>query len=676
MAIYNGTDGNDTLTGGSENDTFYPLFGHDEVNGAGGIDTLNVDYSVFKAADPSFPSFATLNGDGFYGFIESRVGPDSVDFRNIEHLNVRLGSRADWFILNALVPLAGQSMSIDAGGGADLLTLGFGLVSNVSFVVDPANMVTTNIGSQFSGFEIFGLTFGGGINHIVTGSRDDSVSVGVGTSTVSTGDGDDVFTSQGGLDSYDGGAGLDTLNLLLQDRAVATSLVFDGLAATGDVAGSVSAVNVERLRAQLGVGDDVIVVRNSYDVQIASGAGNDSFELVRSFGSLDGGAGTDKATIDFSGRATFYETALYADGLGGITGSFGMFSSFVSISGIEQLSVTLGDDLDIVYLEAAAVTQGVRLDLSDGLGYGILEVDFSTLPSRAIVTIAPDGSVKFGGATLRDFESFRFTGSVGNDSFTGGPGSVVFDGGAGNDTLKGGTGDDELLGGAGDDKLYSSDGNDTLAGGEGNDTYYISATSGGYTSIMEYDGEGEGYDTLYSNVSAWGAGIERIILTGSADIVALGSYIDNSIAGNAGNNFLWGEEGKDGLNGGAGDDVLNGGWGSDILTGGQGRDWFEFNTLETSLERDEIRDFMPNWDALKFDINVFTTFVDLPNSGRLPATHFTYGTKATTADHHLIYNKAKGALYYDADGAGGEAHVVIAVFAGKPVITADDIFVF
>lgn len=675
MANYNGTNGNDSLTGTSDNDIFNPLLGQDYVDGAGGVDTLNVDYSVFQIADFSFPSHATLGTDGFYGLIESRVGPDFVDFRNIEHLNVRLGSRSDWFILNALVPLAGQSVSIDAGGGVvDLLTLGFGLVSNVSFVVDAANNVASNLGSQFSGFEMYGLTFGGGVNHIVTGAGDDGVSVGVGTSTVSTGDGDDAFTSRGGLDSFDGGAGIDTLNLQFQDRALRTSLVYDGLASTASVAGTLSAVNVERLSAQLGVGNDIVVLRNAYNVQVAGGAGADRFQLVSTFGTLDGGAGIDSATIDFSGAITHYETDLVADGLGGITGSFGGYSSAVYVSGIEKFAVTLGDELDLVYLEAAAVTQGVKLNLSGGVGDDILHLDFSTLPSAAIATIAADGSVTFGGAILRDFSSFRFTGSAGNDKFTGAIGNVVFDGGMGNDTLKGGLGDDHLLGGEGNDRLYSTDGNDVLEGGAGNDTYYLSATSG-WTQILEWSGEG--IDTLYSSIDVGASEeIERIILTGSGDIAGGGGSLDNSITGNVGNNYLWGGEGKDILSGGEGFDRLDGWLGSDTLTGGLGRDWFEFNTLETSLERDYIQDFTPGTDALTFNSSVFSALSGLPFASTLPVGYFTYGTKATTADHHLIYNTANGALYYDMDGAGGQAQVVIAQLTTKPLLSATDILIF
>ena len=43
MAVYNGTNGNDNLTGTAEADTFNPLLGQDTVDGLGGSDILVVD---------------------------------------------------------------------------------------------------------------------------------------------------------------------------------------------------------------------------------------------------------------------------------------------------------------------------------------------------------------------------------------------------------------------------------------------------------------------------------------------------------------------------------------------------------------------------------------------------------------------------------------------------------
>ena len=49
------------------------------------------------------------------------------------------------------------------------------------------------------------------------------------------------------------------------------------------------------------------------------------------------------------------------------------------------------------------------------------------------------------------------------------------------------------------------------------------------------------------------------------------------------------------------------------------------------------------------------------------------GTKATTADHHIVYNSTSGALYYDADGVGGAAQIQIATLSNHALISAGDI---
>ena len=58
--------------------------------------------------------------------------------------------------------------------------------------------------------------------------------------------------------------------------------------------------------------------------------------------------------------------------------------------------------------------------------------------------------------------------------------------------------------------------------------------------------------------------------------------------------------------------------------------------------------------------------------GELSALELGFGTKAVTASQHLIYNAAKGALYYDDDGNGAHAQVQIALFSTLPVLDAGD----
>ena len=49
-----------------------------------------------------------------------------------------------------------------------------------------------------------------------------------------------------------------------------------------------------------------------------------------------------------------------------------------------------------------------------------------------------------------------------------------------------------------------------------------------------------------------------------------------------------------------------------------------------------------------------------PNKGWLNVDAFHVGSKAADAEDWIIYDAAKGALYYDKDGAGGSAQVQFA----------------
>ena len=79
------------------------------------------------------------------------------------------------------------------------------------------------------------------------------------------------------------------------------------------------------------------------------------------------------------------------------------------------------------------------------------------------------------------------------------------------------------------------------------------------------------------------AGIENLVLTGSAGHDAIGDGRDNSLIGNAGDNALYGAAGDDFLQGGAGDDLLDGGFDADRLEGGGGDDILAGNCGDDEL---------------------------------------------------------------------------------------------
>jgi Ca2+-binding RTX toxin-like protein len=297
----------------------------------------------------------------------------------------------------------------------------------------------------------------------------------------------------------------------------------------------------------------------------------------------------------------------------------------------------------------------------------------------------------------------------------------------------GGAGEDILTGGVSADTFDGRGGNDRFYGYAGNDTYIIRDAG---DRVFEVAGNGDDLVKSIVSYSIAGQDIERLALTGTADINANGNHLDNVITGNSGNNIIKGGGGEDLMKGGgggdnyfvnsagdvvveaagagrdavnssinytltqhvedlklagvgnidatgntlanriagnAGDNVINGKAGADVLRGNGGADSFVFDTHPVAGNVDRILDFSSD-DTIVLDDSVFTAL----SPGALAASAFkdiSAGSSVIDADDRILYNSNNGSLYYDADGAGGTKAVALAKVIGLPGLTADDFLI-
>ncbi|MFM9977467.1 MAG: calcium-binding protein [Sphingomonadaceae bacterium] len=449
--------------------------------------------------------------------------------------------------------------------------------------------------------------------------------------------------------------------------------------------------NVETLelgstaRSGFGNADDNVIIGNDHNNLLAGELGDDIFI---------GGGGDDQifGNGEFDISAEFYEfnTVRYAgvfddydilqtagvitvEDLNLVDGSEGFdtlsgirflqfadrtVDSFDITASVAQLDGTAGDDQLTVRPRTTAV---------DGKG-GNDTVDFVNMPGSVTVSLATTGfqTISFSSGIVMSFVSVEnITATAFNDYLVGSDSGNVLLGLDGNDTLFGGLGDDTLVGGAG---------NDIIDGGDGVDTASFKPASKGIVVNLALTGvqfTGNGREMLTSIENLIGSDFGDGLRGDGNDNLLDGQEGNDNLFGFGGNDTLFGGEGNDNLQGGDGDDVLDGEEGRDILTGGAGADRFVFDTLASAPAPDTVRDFASGEDKLVIDSDTFAAFAGDPD-GALAVGSFHVGARAMTADHHLIYNSATGALFYDADGVGGIAQIMIAQFTGRPVIAASD----
>lgn len=307
---------------------------------------------------------------------------------------------------------------------------------------------------------------------------------------------------------------------------------------------------------------------------------------------------------------------------------------------------------------------------SDGSGSGINQQFLD--PREGIVTgsdVASVAETLIGHDALGDI----MRGLAGNDTIYGLAGTDVIHGGNGDDQIYGGRGDDTAYGGNNNDRIYGDLGDDEQYGDAGSDVIY----SGRGSDLM--DG-GTGSDTVYYASEKIGTIInllDQTLNAGSADgdtllnfetIFGSATAADNITGGN-GNETILGGGGNDVLNGSGGIDFMRGGTGADTLNGGLGNDKFQYTAVN------ELGDTIINYEAGDDFTFIRTSFGNLAGANVADVNFLSVATghAATTINHRFIFDQALDQLWYDADGTGATAAVMVADLSNNINVTNLDL---
>lgn len=521
----NGLDGNDSLSGGMGDDSLFGGPGDDTLDGGTGNDWAS--YGITNRAITANLSTGEATGAGK----DTLIGIENIEgSSSIDHLTG--DAQANW------LRGKGGNDTLVGGGGNDTLEGGWSPQAA----------------------------------HLQGGDGDDVLSV-FGSGTLDGGGGRDVVRFEQIIDGID----FDWSTGVYFERRTPANAYLQTLLSIEEVVGT--------------QGDDVI--RGDANANVIDGGwGSDT---------LFGGGGDDVLHVNRPQWDQRNGSEIHGDsGTDTVVYNRERGQAYVQVNDEpNSYSVFYGEVVDQLYgVEKITFNDGTFNVADIATAKGVFRGDNS--PNRMVGSSDPDTLQGFGGDDT-------LAGGLGDDRLDGGAGFDTADyrhslqgvtvnlstgqaTGQGSDTLInmegmwGSDHADQLTGDDQDNELIGHDGNDTLVGGGGNDGF-----SGGAGADSQEGGDGNDYLTMsLDNDTANGGvgwdsasfedaqvGIEFDLATGlvtsregstkTAQITLInieqigGSFEDDVIRGDAGNNNIFGDYGNDTLYGGAGDDVLDGG---------------------------------------------------------------------------------------------------------------------
>ena len=559
-------------------------------------------------------NMATRTGDTVYGF-NSTAGRPAYDIALNPH------------------PI----FSIWDAAGIDTLDLsGFATASQVNLAeggFSDAGGLTRNIS----------IAYGAVIENAIGGAGDDRMSGNSAANRLDGGGGADTLIGAGGSDMMIGGVGGDTMSggdgddryvVDAADDKVVESIASGGIDGVDSaVAFSLAGQYLEKLTltgaAMInGTGNGLanILVGNAAANLLDGAAGADT---------MSGGGGSDRYIVDHAGDRAIetsagagtdtVESAVSFSLAGGYVDNLTLTGSAASATGNGLANILVGNAAANLLNGAAGADR-----MSGGGGSDRYIVDH--VGDRAVETSGSAGS-----DTVESAVSFSLAGGyVDHLTLTGSAASNATGNGLAN----------LLVGNAAANVLNGGAGADTMTGGAGGDRYVVDHVG---DRVLEA-GSGGGIDTVESSVAFSLAGqyLEHLTLTGGRAVSATGNGLANALTGNDAANRLYG------------------GGGNDSLRGNGGADGFYFDSaLNASTNVDRILDFSVADDTIFLDRTIFKGIA----GGVLASAAFANGAAASTAAHRIVYDKASGNIFYDADGSGATAAVLFAQVGAGATLT-------
>ncbi len=205
-------------------------------------------------------------------------------------------------------------------------------------------------------------------------------------------------------------------------------------------------------------------------------------------------------------------------------------------------------------------------------------------------------------------------------------------------------------------------------GGTGDDVYYVDR----YADRV-FENAGEGTDSVFASSNyVLADNIEKLTLTGSANLWGYGNGSDNTLTGNSGANKLYGMDGGDTLRGMAGNDWLEGGAGHDVFYGGTGADSFVFRDGDfaglTASTCDQVKDFShAEGDLIRLN------FADADTATAGDQAFAFIGTAAfSNTAGELRYEEISGNTYVSGDTDGDGVADFLIRLDGSHALTSGD----